>query len=842
MKNIEYKKCLLDIVAVLLFVVISVLYFFPADTEGRILYQHDASAGKGAGVELHEYYERTGEHTRWTNSLFCGMPTYQMAPSYDSGTTLNTLNDIVHLWLPDYVKYLFMSLLGFYILLRAFDFRQRLAALGAVIWAFSSYFLIIIAAGHMWKVMTLTFIPPTIAGMVLAYKGKYLWGGFVTALFVALQVASNHVQMSYYFLSVILFMFIAYLIEAMKSKKWANFVKATLTCAIAAVIGVAINISNLYHTYEYSKETMRGKSELVKANSQNQTASGLERDYITQWSYGIGETWTLLVPNYNGGASVPLAYNEKAMQKADPQYQQLYMQLSQYWGEQPMTSGPVYVGAFVMFLFVLALFIVKGPMKWAFLAATILSVLLSWGRNFMGFTDFFIDNVPMYAKFRTVSSILVVAEFTIPLLAMMGLKQIVDDGSMIESMKKRRYKVGFVVSSLLTLLPCFIFAVAPSVAGDFISSQEMQALSQGIPQEQLMPIISNLQDMRKAMLTADAWRSFFIIIIGVIVIFWMNSKRFVNAYPKWHGLFLAGTLLLLCLIDMWNIDKRYLNDAMFVDSYQRTAPQTKTPTDEMILQDKDLDYRVLNFASNTFNENETSFYHKSIGGYHPAKLRRYQELIEAHIAPEMQKTMRAVVDAQGDMSLVDGRVFPVLNMLNTKYFIFPVKDGATMPIQNPYAFGSAWMVDSVAYVDTPNQEIDALGNTDLRHVAVADKCFENVLMQSHKSVASDFIKITSYDANRLTYDVSSQNGGVIVFSEIYYPGWTATVDGKNVELGRVNYVLRAMKVEAGKHKVELTFTPKSVAITETIAYIAYGLLLVVLLSLVVVELKRLKKG
>lgn len=344
------------------------------------------------------------------------------------------------------------------------------------------------------------------------------------------------------------------------------------------------------------------------------------------------------------------------------------------------------------------------------------------------------------------------------------------------------------------------------------------------------------------MLTADAWRSFFIIIIGLIVIFWMNSKKFVNAYPKWHGLFLAGSLLLLCLIDMWNIDKRYLNDAMFVDSYQRTAPQTKTPTDEMILQDKDLDYRVLNFASNTFNENETSFYHKSIGGYHPAKLRRYQELIEAHIAPEMQKTMRAVVDAQGDMSLVDGRVFPVLNMLNTKYFIFPVKDDTTMPIQNPYAFGSAWMVDSVAYVDTPNQEIDALGNTDLRHVAVADKCFENVLMQSHKSVASDFIKITSYDANRLTYDVSSQNGGVIVFSEIYYPGWTATVDGKDVELGRVNYVLRAMKVEAGKHKVELTFTPKSVAITETIAYIAYVLLLVVLLSLVVVELKRLKKG
>ena len=812
------KKCLPDILAILAFVAISFAYFFPADTEGRILYQHDASAGKGAGIESEQYMAKTGERTRWTNSVFCGMPTYQTAPSYHSSDTLNTVERIYHLWLPTYVWYVFISLLGFYILLRAFDFRQSLAALGSIIWAFSSYFFIIIAAGHIWKVWTLAYIPPTIAGIVFAYRGKYLWGTIVTALFLALQIKANHVQMSYYFIPVILAVWIAFLIEAAKKKTWKNFAKATTACIVGALLGIAINASNLYHTYEYSKETMRGKSELKKADSANQTSSGLERDYITAWSYGISETWTLLVPNVKGGASVPLSQSKTAMEKADPAYYQLYQQIGQYWGNQPGTSGPVYVGAFVLFLFFLGLFIVRGPMKWTLLAATILSILLAWGRNFMGFTDFFIDYVPMYAKFRTVASILVVAEFTIPLLAMFALKEWIwpTDDSIKQ---KKKVKIGLCAALILTAGASFLFAVAPGLCfSQFISDSEMQALSQGIPAEQLSPIISNLTDMRKAMVTADAWRSFFIIIIGVAMIMLCKAKKLKPSYT------VIG-IIILCLIDMWQVNKRYLNDDMFVSPMERDTPQALTPTDMQILQDKDLDYRVLNFASNTFNENETSYYHKSIGGYHAAKLRRYQELIEAHISPEMQAASAAVVEKGGNMDAINGdNIFPVLNMLNAKYFIFPLQGGQTTPILNPHAYGCAWFVDDIEYVDNANQELDALSTTDLRHKAVADKQFEEVLGKAQKTDSASTIQMTAYEPNKLTYNVNSTTGGLIVFSEIYYPGWTATVDGKEVELGRVNYVLRAMPIEAGKHEVVLSFFPKSIDNTETIAYTALALL------------------
>ena len=511
------KKLIPDMVAILVFAVISFAYFCPAVTEGRILSQHDSVAGIGAGQEGKEYLERTGERTRWTNSIFGGMPTYQMAPSYDSTDLLKGIENLYHLYLPTYVWYVFVMLLGFYILLRAFNFKVWLAGLGAIIWAFSSYFFIIIAAGHIWKFITLAYIPPTIAGMVLCYRGKYWLGGLVTALFVALQISSNHVQMSYYFLFVMLFMAIAYGVQAYQQKSLARFGKSTGVLVVAGLIGVCINLSNLYHTYEYSKESMRGKSELVKENSANQTSSGLERDYITQWSYGIGETFTLLVPNTKGGASVPLAMNEKAMEKANPMYMNIYRQIGQYWGEQPGTSGPVYVGAFVMFLFVLGLFIVKGPMKWALLVATILSILLSWGKNFMGFTDFFIDYIPMYSKFRTVSSILVVAEFTIPLLGMFALKELVERPQLI----KERMK-DFLISFGLTGGLALLFALAPKIFfSSYVSTMEMSAL-QGIPAEQLVPLLANLEEVRMSMFTADAWRSFFIILLGVALL-WAYS-------------------------------------------------------------------------------------------------------------------------------------------------------------------------------------------------------------------------------------------------------------------------------------------------------------------------------
>ena len=825
------KEYLPDLLVVIIFAVISFAYFFPADVDGRILYRHDASAGRGAGQETAEYHERTGKVSRWTNATFSGMPTYQTAPSYKSVSVLNQAVKAYHLWLPENVWYVFAYLLGFYILLRAYDFRRALAVLGSIIWAFSSYFFIIIAAGHIWKVMALAYLPPLIAGIVLSYRGKYLWGFIVTAIFAAFEVDANHVQMTYYYLFIILFMIIAYLVDAVRKKTMKQFMKATAVCAAGALIGVLMNISNLYHTWQYAQESMRGKSELVKKNAANQTNSGLDRDYITQWSYGVDETWTLLVPNTKGGASVPLAANTEAMKIADPNFMQIYQQLGQYWGEQPGTSGPVYVGAFVLMLFVLGLFIVKGPTKWALLAATVLSVLLSWGRNFMPFTNFFLDYIPMYSKFRTVASILVIAEFTIPLLAMMTLKKIVDEPDILTKKIKYVY-ISFGLTAGIALL----FALMPTLFfSDFISSSEMQALK-SIPAEYLTPLLSNLRSIRESIFTADCWRSFWIIVIGTLCLFLYKMK-------KLRVEFMMIAITVLCLADMWQVNKRYLNDSMFVEKSVREQAQPMTQTDRQILQDKALDYRVLNFASNTFNENETSFYHKSIGGYHAAKLRRYQELIDAYISPEMQKTMPAIAQAGGDMTKVNGNsIFPVLNMLNAKYFIVPLQSNQTVAIQNPYVYGNAWFVDKITYVKNANEELDRLGKLDLRHEAIADARFQSQLGESKAQDSTSIVKITAYEPNQLTYDVRSATGGIVVFSEIFYPEWTATVDGKAVELGRVNYVLRALNVDKGHHTVVLTFDPKSVKQTETVAYLSYGVLLLVVLLGVYFKRKEDKKS
>ena len=832
------KQYLPDVVAVVLFVLISFVYFMPADIDGRILYQHDSAAGRGAGEEMVQYQKQTGEQTRWTNSLFSGMPTYQLAPSYNSTNVLKKAETAYHLGLPENVWYVFAYLLGFYILLRAFNFRDYMAALGAIIWAFSSYFFIIIAAGHLWKVMALAYLPPMIGGLVLTYRGKYLWGFLVTAIFAAFEINANHVQMTYYYLFIILFMIIAWLIDALRKHEMMRFCKATLTAVAAALVGICINISNLYHTYQYSQESMRGKSELVKKNSANQTGSGLDRDYITQWSYGIDETMTLLIPNAKGGASVPLSQSQTAMSKADPQIEQqipqLYNGLTQYFGTQPGTSGPVYTGAFVLFLFVLALFLVKGPMKWALLGATILSVLLSWGHNFMGFTNLFLDYVPMYAKFRTVASILVIAEFTIPLLAMMMLKKINDEPEILTEKRNRKFVIA---SLLLTAGVAMMVAVAPGLMGPFVTEQEQQVLSgiQGMPPELLSAIINNLTAMREAMVSADAWRSTGIIVAGFLILLLYSKRRLSSR-------FMVGAIAVLCLADMWQVNKRYLYDDMFVEKSVREVPQKMTATDQIILRDKSLDYRVLNLASNTFNENETSFYHKSIGGYHPAKLRRYQEMIDAYIEPEMQHTMTAIGQAGGDMTKVNGdSIFPVLNMLNTKYFIVGLQSGQTVPVQNPYANGNAWFVDKISYVNNANEEIDAVGKLNLKHEAVADKKFEAQLGKATPETNTDLITLKSYEPNHLVYNVTSKNGGIIVFSEIYYPGWTATVDGVQAELGRANYILRALNIKPGKHEVVLDFHPASLRKTEGIAYGSYGVLVLILVIGILTEWKRRKE-
>lgn len=826
-----FKKLLPDLVVILFFAVIAFLYFFPAVTEGRILAQHDAVAGIGSGREMQEYLEKTGERTRWTNSIFGGMPTYQMAPSYDSTNTLGFIQQVYHLFLPTYVWYVFVMLLGFYILLRAFDFKVWLASLGAVLWAFSSYFFIIIAAGHIWKLMTLAYIPPTIAGMVLVYRKKWLAGGVVTALFVALQIFSNHPQMSYYFLFVMLFMAIAYGVLAWQKKQLPVFLKSTGVLVVAGLVGVGVNLSNLYHTYEYSKESMRGKSELVKENSADQTDSGLERSYITQWSYGIGETFSLLVPNVKGGASVPLAANKKAMEKANPAYQSLYAQLGQYWGEQPGTSGPVYVGAFVMFLFILGLFIVKGPMKWALVVGTVFSITLSWGHNFMGLTDFFIDYIPMYSKFRAVSSILVIAEFTIPLLAMLALKEVMERPALFTEQKKAFY-ISFGLTGGLSLL----FALFPTVFfPSYVSSMEMNALQGAIPADQLAPILVNLEEMRRSLFTADAWRSFFVIVIGCVL---LGGYLF----RKWNAKVTVGALLLLCIVDMWSVNKRYLYDEQFVAKGTEMKPFLEpSETDKEILKDKTLDYRVLNMATNTFNENNTAYWHKSIGGYHAAKLRRYQEMIEAHIQGEMETLFNKIPEVGADLSKIDVTDTPVLDMLNTRYYIIPLQQGATAPLFNPHALGNAWLVKEVKYVNNANEEIDAIHGMNPRETAIVDKRFAETVKQPAAMPDSlDNIVLKSYAPNALQYEVDTKQGGTVVFSEIYYPGWRSYIDGEEVSHGRANYILRAMNVPAGKHTIEFVFDPQSLHATETIAFIALGIMLLGALGAIVMGLRKAK--
>lgn len=864
--NFDWKKLVPDAICVVLFAVIAFAYFSPAVLESKRLDGHDHSANDGIAVEINSYRDaHDGATPRWVTSVFGGMPTYQIAPSYGSTKGLSFIESIYHLGFPDYIWYVFASMLGFYILLRAFDFKQWMAALGAIVWAFSSYFFIIIAAGHIWKVITLTYIPPTIAGLVLCYRSmdiedkkqrvwKLLIGFIMTAIFGALQILSNHVQMTYYFLFPIAFMVIAYLVMAIQKKHVGRWCISTAALAVAAIMAVSMNLSNLYNTYEYQKESMRGKSELVKqGNTDDQTDSGLERSYITAWSYGIDETLTFLIPNYRGGASIPLSANETAMKKADAQFSGagIYGAFTQYWGEQPGTSGPVYLGAIVCMLFVLAMIVIpnKHPMKWALIAATLLTLMLGWGKNFMPFTNFFIDHFPMYAKFRTVSSILVVVEFTVPLLAMWGLKLFVEK----PNLKALYSSFGF------TVLLCLVLMYT---GGDCLSTMDRQAINQYVSAgyfDQMMgqQILSSISTMRAAMLTADGWRSILFIALGAAIMYWYATaakKEEGNTSSK--ATILCAVLLVLCLFDMWQVNKRYLHNDMF-EAPALAGETIKAGDAENYILAKSgngRDYRVMNMAVSTFNDNTTSAFFSSVGGYHAAKLRRYQELIEAHISPEMQKVIgtlqKAPMDTVAmmeqqtpypiyDLSAVNtDSVFPVINMLNTRWFIVGVGEGKRLPIENTTAMGNAWFVKDIAYVGNANEELAALGKVNLRNTAVVAKNDFEFL----KSKGEGTVVLKNYGADEAVYTVESKDGGCVVFSEVYYPGWTATIDGQETEVGRANYVLRAINVPAGKHEVVFSFHPKTVNVTEGIAKGMLCALLGAILCLLFLAFKEKKEN
>ena len=856
-----------DAVAILAFLVISFAYFATPISEGLVLGGHDSVASIGSGQEQVQFYAETGERTRWTGTMFSGMPTYQIAPSYDSGKLLNFMYSIYGLGTTGVLNYVFLYLLGFYVLLRCFNIKPWLAVVGSVAWAFSSYFFIIIAAGHIWKAMTLALIPPTIAGMILCYRGKLLWGGAITALFTALQILSNHAQMSYYFFFLMALISLCYGGAALFGKEKGDatssplksspltvksWLKATGVIAFAGILGVLANLPNLYHTYTYAKESMRGKAELTPPPSAGQKATeGLDRDYITQWSYGIDETLTLLIPEYKGGGSRSILDRE-GVEKLDGysefrshayQFQQMTggqaypPGIMEYWGDQPFTVGPVYVGAAICFLFVLGMFYVSGPVKWALVLATIVSLLFSWGKNLMPVTDFFIDYLPMYNKFRTVSSALVVAEFTFPLLAILALAKVLKSPETLFGTKAGR--IGMGVATVFTTGLCLLLAFIPSVAGDCLSQNDAYTIGAmngwGFPTHFTSALKDAIVSMHHDILSASALNSG-LICLAVSIVLWLWTKKRI---PAWA---VVGVIGAVTLTDMWMVNKNYLNNESFSDPVVQLNDFAKTPADEQILADTSLSYRVANLGGGSpFNEttNETSYYHKSIGGYHAAKLHRYQDLIDHHLHRELSDFTKALGAAAGDITSIKmDSIAPVLNMLNTKYFIFGKKQQA-FAVENIYHNGNGWFIDKLDFVPNADKEMAALYGMDTKREAVADERFRSAL--ETQTLGQGTVELTQYAPNEMHYKVQSEAGGVVVFSEIYYPGWTATIDGEAVELGRVNYVLRALRVPAGAHEVKMEFRPASVSTTTGIAYFAICGILGLFLVAIVVAIQKKRK-
>ena len=798
------------VISILAFAAISWIYFYPSDVNGDVLQQNDVMQGAANGQEAKVYNEsHNGEVTRWTNSLFGGMPTFQIAPSYESNSMINTLGKVLTLGFPEPVSWVFLLMLGFFILMLSLDMKWYLAVLGAIGYAFSSYFFIIIDAGHIWKLLVLCYIPPTIAGIIWAYRGKYLLGAAVAALFASLQLISNHVQMTYYSMFIIVPLVIAFLVIAIKDKKIGQWCIATCSLAVAAALALGANASNLYLSYKYSQETMRGgHSELTPLPakegepkvSSEPTNGGLSKDYITQWSYGIGETWTLMVPNVKGGTSMKTladvdgADDMAASSELGVQGMQAF---PQYFGDQPFTSGPVYVGALIFVLFILSLFVVKGPVKWALLVATIFSILLSWGHNFMGLTDFFIDHFPMYNKFRTVSSILVVAEFTIPLLAVLCLKEMFTR----EDFFKKYGTLTYVVFGACALL-CVLFAIAPGMFGGSPSAEEAERLNMALQGQstldQLPGVTAAVEAIRHSLVSSDAWRSLVFIVLGFVVLMVYKYDK-INALTA--GLVIAG----IVLVDMYAVNKRYLNEERFVS--RDDLPETtfeKTAADATILADTTQNYRVMDMQG--FMQPRSSYFHKTIGGYHAAKLTRYNDLIERQIA-------------NNNMA--------VLNMLNARWFMMDDQQAQ----QNPDALGNAWFVDSLTYVKTADEEMKFLDKFNPATSAVADAQFKGALGDAKPTQPGDTIFETTYAPNKLTYHAHSAQGGLAVFSEIYFPwGWKATVDGKDAKIGRVNYVLRALQLPAGDHTIVFTYDPQEVHETEGLAKTSVYLILLLVLA------------
>ncbi len=810
--------------AIVLYLAVSIAYFSPV-MQGQVLQQHDTMVWKASAKESADYLEKHGEKTFWTNSMFSGMPTYLINNSSD-GNFLIPIHR--NLQLQDALRpvpFLFMYLLGFFLALLAFGVRPWLSLVGAFAFAFSSYFFIIIQAGHITKAIAIGYMAPIIAGVYLAYHKKPLWGAILTAVFLALQIIANHLQITYYtFLIILVYMFFE-MYHTIIQKTWKNFFLASAFLLVGALLAIGSNASGLMLVYEYGNESIRGKSEL-SSDAENRT-TGLDKDYATDWSYGKFESLNLLIPNLMGGASQSdlgekSNMYEELKQMGQPNPKKIVKQMPTYWGTQPFTSGPTYIGALVIFLFVLGLFVVDGRLKWWLLSATILSLFLAWGKNMMWFTDLFLNYFPGYNKFRAVSMTLVMAELTVPLLAVLAVDKLITGQIDTAKLKKQiMYALGLTGGVVVLLL------IGMSSNGSaFVNDSDAQIFGQN------QNLIEAIQADRADLFQADALRSLFFILVGAALV-WLFTLQKIN---KTVLISLMGIAL---LIDLWPVSKRYLNDENFVNKSANTTYFTPTLADESIMSDPSPDYRVLNIAVNTFNDATTSYYHKSIGGYHGAKMRRYQELIDHYLSKEISSFVGVLQNKPAQQDVEQAlRSMKVHNMLNTKYIIYNPQAPA---LPNAFTNGNAWFVNELKVVNNADEEIAQLGQIDPKTTAIVDIRFNEKPIQTAVD-SNATIELTAYEPNLLKYKSSSSHEQYAIFSEIYYDkGWMAYIDGKEAPHFRADYILRGMKIPAGVHEIEFKFDPPTYHTGKLIAQSSSSLLLVLLLLGMVYEWMQSRK-
>ena len=819
------KPYLPHLIAIAAFLAVTMIYFSPLFA-GKQLKQSDISNWEGMSKAIDDFRIKYHEEPLWTNSMFGGMPAYQISVVYPANL-IQYINKIIWLGLPTPANLLWGLMIGFYFLLIVLRVDQRIAMLGAVGFSLSSYFLIYIETGHNTQAHAIAYMAPIIAGIIMTYRGRWLIGTAITGLMIALELYANHLQITYYLILIIVLLGIAELVRAIREKQLPYFFKATASLAVVAVLAGCTNNTNLLATEEYGKYSTRGPSELT-SDKENKT-TGLDRDYVTGWSYGVGESFTLFIPNFKGGVSEQIAKTSKdALKDVDPNFKQNIGQFGAYYGDLPFTGGPSYVGAIICLLFVIGLFIIKGEMKWWILSATALGLMLSWGKHFMSFTNFFLDYVPGYDKFRTVSMTLTIVEFMMPLMAVLALDKMVKEADwMKKHIKKLYYGGGLVIGLSLLIL------VAPSMFTSFYTQEEYDNVvasvkGQNVSQEVLDGFFSSLETARKSIMTADSMRTFFLVLIAGLILFTFVKYRYKEGFVIW-------SLAALIFLDLWTVDKRYLGAEDYARKSANYSPFQMTPADEMILRDTST-YRVLNLAVNTFNDASTSYYHQSIGGYHGAKLKRYKEMIDFTLTPEIAAIKGAIQNKDSTMMQT---VFsqPTINMMNTKYII--INQDAT-PVVNQGALGNAWFVKEIKTVPNADSEIAALNTFNPGTTVIVDERYKDQLSGFTPSVDSQAaIKLESFKLNDLVYKSTASSPQLAVFSEIYYDkGWNVYIDGQKAEYLRANYVLRAMKVPAGTHTIEWKFEPEVYATGEKISLVSSALLILLVGGAAVLEARK----